>query len=412
MTAVGFLSLWAIAGASWADTAVNTYTTGDQSRSAVAADGQGRFIVVWVSSGQDGDGTGIFGRRFGSDGQPIGDELLINEVTAGNQGEPQVSADDSGNFIVVWQGPGSGSNIDIFGRRFDSSGSAIGPDFQINENTAVSQRTPAVALADDGSFLTVWSNSEELVGRHFDDASAPTTGDFTIAFDDSYGPNGFRSFHRRDVEALPAGDFVIVWHDHLYTGYNYSYYDMILGAVIDSQSTQVTTFNAAAGSPAEQQRAPALAAKADGGFVVVWGGYTNYAGNSRVLGRRFSSSATPQGSLFDPTPAGDDFLRPAAISAVGEDRFLVVWNDPEIEGRFLDASGTPLTDPFAINTEQAGSDTDPQIAADGRVALVTWTQDDGGSAMDEVVAAAQSLLFLDGFESGDTGAWSETVALR
>jgi hypothetical protein len=46
---------------------VNDYTAGAQGGPAVALDAAGRFIVVWESSDQDGEGGGVFGRRFVAD---------------------------------------------------------------------------------------------------------------------------------------------------------------------------------------------------------------------------------------------------------------------------------------------------------------------------------------------------------
>jgi hypothetical protein len=45
---------------------VNTYSTGYQDHPSVAADGSGRFIVVWESAAQDGSADGVFGQRFGA----------------------------------------------------------------------------------------------------------------------------------------------------------------------------------------------------------------------------------------------------------------------------------------------------------------------------------------------------------
>ncbi len=44
---------------------VNTFTTGNQSRSSVAADPFGNTMVVWQSDGQDGSSHGIYAQRFG-----------------------------------------------------------------------------------------------------------------------------------------------------------------------------------------------------------------------------------------------------------------------------------------------------------------------------------------------------------
>ena len=50
---------------------VNTYTTFFQDRPGLAVNANGDFVVAWRSY-HDGDGTGVFGQRFGSDGSPVG----------------------------------------------------------------------------------------------------------------------------------------------------------------------------------------------------------------------------------------------------------------------------------------------------------------------------------------------------
>src|SRR4029077_17856628 len=72
---------------------VNTYTTGDQTEPKVAADGSGRFVVVWQSasyygSGPDGSGHGVAARRFDAAGTPAGAEFAVNTYTAGPQESP------------------------------------------------------------------------------------------------------------------------------------------------------------------------------------------------------------------------------------------------------------------------------------------------------------------------------------
>jgi hypothetical protein len=43
---------------------VNTYTTGNQSRSFVAALDHGGFVVAWDSDSQDGNGFGVYMQRY------------------------------------------------------------------------------------------------------------------------------------------------------------------------------------------------------------------------------------------------------------------------------------------------------------------------------------------------------------
>ena len=83
---------------------VNTYTTSDQARPAVAADAAGNFVVVWDSLGQDGSGQGVFARFHDATGAPIGAaEFRVNSYTTGDQRTARIAATPAGEFIVVWK---------------------------------------------------------------------------------------------------------------------------------------------------------------------------------------------------------------------------------------------------------------------------------------------------------------------
>ena len=88
-------------------------------------DAAGRFVVAWVSDGQDGDGDGIFARRFAADGGALGDEFLVNTDIAGDQSAPSVAIDASGAFVIAWQGD-DGAGDGILVQRYDASGVAQG----------------------------------------------------------------------------------------------------------------------------------------------------------------------------------------------------------------------------------------------------------------------------------------------
>jgi hypothetical protein len=97
----------------------NAYTTGSQALPSVAADASGGFVVVWDDTGRDGAAFGVFGRRFVSQGLPEGDEFQVNTHTTGNQLRASVAARAQGDFVVAWQSFGQdGSGSGIYGRRF------------------------------------------------------------------------------------------------------------------------------------------------------------------------------------------------------------------------------------------------------------------------------------------------------
>ena len=168
------------------DFRVNTYTTGTQWGSRVAADARGNFTVVWQSFGQDGDGIGAFGRRFESSGLPRGGEFQINTMTTGDQWEPDLAMDSSGGFVVVWFSPQGYPEFDVKGRRYRRTGSADGDEFRVNTFTTASQWRAHAARAADGRGVAVWGSADidgssfGIVARRFDASGAPVGADFVV----------------------------------------------------------------------------------------------------------------------------------------------------------------------------------------------------------------------------------------
>jgi hypothetical protein len=102
-----------------AEIPVNTHTTNAQSFPAVAADEQGNFVVIWESVLQDGSASGVFGQRFTAAGARRGSEFQVNAFTTGEQMELAVAAESAGTFVGVWGSSGQdGSGNGIIGRRF------------------------------------------------------------------------------------------------------------------------------------------------------------------------------------------------------------------------------------------------------------------------------------------------------
>ena len=135
---------------------VNTYTTGFQSFPAIASDRNGGFVVVWESNGQDGDQGGIFGQRYDSSGSKVGPEFAVNSSSTGSQQNPSIAMAKSGRFVVTWELYQFLSS-DVFARRFASDGTPLGDDFQVNTYTTGEQHEPAVAMDDAEDFVVVWT---------------------------------------------------------------------------------------------------------------------------------------------------------------------------------------------------------------------------------------------------------------
>src|SRR6185369_12893384 len=106
---------------------VNTYTTGNQNQPTVASDATGNFVVVWMSYRDGGGGRlgayGVFGQRYDSSGNGLGGEFQVNSFTSNRQERPATASDATGKFVVVWDSDGQdGSQLSVFGQRYDSDG--------------------------------------------------------------------------------------------------------------------------------------------------------------------------------------------------------------------------------------------------------------------------------------------------
>jgi len=181
----------------------------------------GNFVVVWQSIGSsetDSSGASIQGQRFDAMGAPLGSEFQINTFTSDEQRYPSVASDASGRFVVVWQSNGSSgsdtSSYSILAQRYDSKGTPVGAEFQVNTYTTGLQIWPSIAGGDDGDFVVVWtssgssgsdSSSRSIQAQRYDVAGNPVGDEFQV--------NTYTSSAQEDPSAAVRanGDFVVAW---------------------------------------------------------------------------------------------------------------------------------------------------------------------------------------------------------
>ena len=191
---------------------MNSTTFEHQGGPTVAADAAGNFVVVWESYGQDGSSYGIFAQRFDSAGTPVGAEFQVNSDTASWQVAPAAAMGPAGDFVVVWNcARVEDSGSDIVGQRYDAAGSPLGGEFPISGSAPGYKERPAVALDAGGSFVVTWDDPGQdgsslgIFARRFDATGAAMANELQV---NSYTPSAqFGSA----VAAGSAGTFLAVW---------------------------------------------------------------------------------------------------------------------------------------------------------------------------------------------------------
>ncbi len=132
---------------------------------SIATSADGRFVVVWQGHGQqEGNVLSVYGQLFNSDGTKYGEEFRVNTYTNGYQVWPSVAMRDDGRFVVVWESYLSPGHTGFYGQLFNSDGTKIGDEFQVNASCPLLRifgsgcERPSVAMLDDGTFVTVWAS--------------------------------------------------------------------------------------------------------------------------------------------------------------------------------------------------------------------------------------------------------------
>jgi subtilisin family serine protease len=403
----------------------NANISDSQTNSSVASDDSGNYVVVWQSHDQDGDGWGIYGRRFDADGVPQGDEFLINSVTTGLQGWPSVSMADNGDFVVAWTNFVSGVAT-VWAQRFDAGGTPAGSVFQLGSGQ-IASALPKVAMQNTGEFIITWLGStiggNAIYAQQFD-ASGVALGS---AFQVSTSSIGSEAATSIDVNG--NGDFVIAWASGLTGGLTEIY-----ARLYDSSGTPVTSEVAVNTFTSGRQMAPAVAIDGSGAFVVTWQDTGTGVGDDRgIIYRRFDSSGAAlagEQQVVGASSAGH--IRPA-IASDSAGNFAITWDGPDGLGdtdifiqRFTSA-GSAVGSIASLHTVTGIQSVAAISSNDSGQLTLSWTNSaDGAEGGDDIQARSFVMtnsspvadaggaytvreggtLTLDGYDSIDTdGDW-------
>ncbi|TFI56967.1 tandem-95 repeat protein, partial [Sphingomonas parva] len=353
---------------------VNTTTSGDQTDPSVAALPDGGFVVTWENGAKSGawypnfsNYFTISGQIFTAMGEKAGAEFLIPTQNYYGR-DPAVTVLTSGKILTTW----SGGNLGMFARVLEPVTGGM-TELQLShttvsetavENSAVAALLPTGAVNDAYSYTLLSDSSGAFT----------LVGDALVVADSSLLDFESGANVTLRVRAVNLNGDVFE-KDLTVTITNEVVEDRYSGGA----ETLVSAVDA------NLQAAPVLATLADGSMVTAWQ-ETNAGGATVIKARLIDADGTPTAAAFTVSAATSGVTAPA-IAALANGQFVVTWADSSTAGdgalgsiraRIFDAAGAPVGAEFLVNTTAAGNQTEPSVTAlTGGGFAIAWTDPSG-----------------------------------
>lgn len=314
----------------------------------------GGLRIVWGVPSDLFATNALESRSFDNAGLPTGPVVPVTGESPLNV--PQTVACYDTGFLVHWYretGDG-GDPAHHLVRRFGADGLPVGGEFRVDASPSSFEPASDLAARPDGSFVVAWTGPGEgnLTAQGYD------------ASDQEVGPElavralgGSEIFADVDVAINEAGTRMFVWtEDEFFFDFPH-----VLGRAFDAAGVPVTDAFSVDGDPTLQYSSNEVAADSDGNFVVAWGRVSD----GRLAAQTFTADGQRLGSEVVAAPDGQ----------FAGNRFEMT-----------------LTPPRA-----------------GKLAFAHFGEDAGGQTVPFNRYLVEGLIFSDGFESGDTSAWSAST---
>ena len=282
------------------DTFSSSSSTFSFSGSAVAADDAGNFVTVWAGDGE------IYGQRYTSKGSPLGPKFRVNDQTLYTQSMPSVAMDDDGDFVVAWMSDEDGASdyFDIHAQRFDNNGDRAGLEWRVNNDTSFDQTKPSVALDADGDFVIAWSSSPFannsgsgfIIGGDIHAKRYNASGAMQSEFMVFTMSTSSSAGGWPTVAMDDTGDFVITWSEIYGSKYNNAIVGQRYNSSNIEQGSEFVVYSSSTTS--EFGFFPDVAMDDTGDFVVSWShlGYSEGGYGFITAAQRYNASGIAQGS--------------------------------------------------------------------------------------------------------------------
>jgi len=363
----------------------NTRTAGSQQLPAVATLKAGGFVVVWASKDQDGSDWGIYGQRYKADGTRAGGEFRVNTTTTDAQSWPAIAATGDGGFVVAWLGSDTGTGAPgIWAQRWSATGRRLGGELRVDVTAGDRPTAPAVAASPKGGFLVTWVSNTgsgttfDVRGRRYGATGRPIGRETELNTKPMPTLTSGAS-----VAALDDGSWAVTWTRAARPGAA----PIVVARRLTAAGARLGA-EIAVTSATFAQSDPVAVGLIGEGFLVAWVSQGQDGSGKGIFAQRYGATGTKLGPAFlvNKTVRSDQ-SEPALASRPGGG-FLAAWTSAGqdgsgkgVYGRLYGYGATPIDTEFRLNTTTSKNQSQPSVAMTSATDAVTvWTSvgTDGG----------------------------------
>ncbi len=336
-----FYNFWNASISSWDTTeVVSTESTHISWVPSLTVDTLGNVHVVWYDETDyagAGSDTDIFYKRWDSSISSWTTTEVVSTESTDNSYSPSLAVDSSGNVHVAWNDRtaygGSGTDIDIFYKHWNSSTSSWTTTEVVSSESTGHSSAPSLAVDDKGNIHVAWDDRTAYAGAG---------GDYDIfykfwnASTSSWIVTEVISTESTDTSFEPSlavdssGNVHVVWLDYTdYAGAGGTDWD-IFYKHWDNSTSSWTTTEVVSTESTDYSLYPSLAVDDKGNVHVAWHDETDYAGaglDSDIFYKYWDASTSSWNATeVVSTESTDDSVRPSlAIDSIGY--IHVAWED-------------------------------------------------------------------------------------
>jgi hypothetical protein len=156
---------------------------------SVASDGSGSFVITWTDFRDGIKNPDIYAQRYDSSANLLGSNFKVSDdVLTDYQLFPDISADNSGNFVITWTGShGEWCDLDVYAQMYNSAGTPLGTNFKVNDDTGCAwQYLSAIAMEGSGRFVITWIDTRnswdylDVYAQEFSSSGSPEGGNYLV----------------------------------------------------------------------------------------------------------------------------------------------------------------------------------------------------------------------------------------